>query len=498
VEGEHLHSDPASGLRVTLESDLPPSLPVASKTTVFCFGHCFHVREPVADLQLLAGETVCRPEAARMPRRDLFEWLHRIGQDPNGHSYRSGFWATVPICAPHAPGVVELQARMRMATGDELRHPLGQIPIVEREPPASRGTRLPHGTIAICMAAFNPAPALLRAQIESLREQTYDRWICLISDGGSAPERFAHLLDVIAGDSRFVVSRSDRRLAPYRNFERALAMVPEDASLVALSDQDDLWYPDKLATLREALGSRPLVYSDQRLVTEEGRVLRDSLWLGRRNDHANLASLLIANTVPGASMLFRRELLELALPFPDAPGDQYHDHWLALVALASGEVAYVERPLYDYVQHTGAVSGDLVATAARHRPRVSVAPTGSRGWRSAYFGGYLGRAILAQTLLLRCRATLSPRKRRALRWFLASARSPTAFTWLALRPLRRLIGRDETLGGEVALVEGIAWRWLLAIAVGGAQLPGRRPFDASFPDPPRFEQRRLRRWRAAS
>jgi hypothetical protein len=432
-----------------------------------------------------------------MPRRDLFEWLHSTGQDPNGHSYRSGFWATVPICAPRTPGVIELEATVRLACGEESRHPLGRIPIAEPGRPARCGTHLPDGTIAICMATFNPAPALLRVQIESLRAQTDDRWICLVSDGGSTPERFADLLDVIADDRRFVVSRSDRRLTPYLNFERALAMVPADAALVALSDQDDRWYPDKLQTLREALGNRPLVYSDLRLVTEEGRVLRDSLWFGRRNDHANLASLLIANTVPGASMLFRRELAELALPFPDAPGDQYHDHWLALVALASGEVAYVDRPLYDYVQHTGAVSGDLVRAGAHRRRRLQLraATTGSRGWRSAYFGGYLGRAVLAQTLLLRCRATLSRRKRRALRWFLASARSPAAFTWLALRPLRRLIGRDETLGGEVALVHGLAWRWLLVLAVGRAQHPGRRPFDASFPDPPRFEQRRLRRWR---
>jgi hypothetical protein len=58
------------------------------------------------------------------------------------------------------------------------------------------------------------------------------------------------------------------------------------------------------------------------------------------------------------------------------------------------------------------------------------------------------------------------------------------------------VGRDETLGGEVALVRGILWRWLLPVAVGRAQLPRGRAFDASFPDPPQFEQPRLRRWRA--
>ena len=77
--------------------------------------------------------------------------------------------------------------------------------------------------------------------------------------------------------------------------------------------------------LRAALGGAMLVYSDQRLVDADGRVLRDTLWEGRRNNHTDLASLLVANTITGAAMLFRREVAELALPFPDAPGVQFHD-----------------------------------------------------------------------------------------------------------------------------------------------------------------------------
>jgi hypothetical protein len=261
-------------------------------------------------------------------------------------------------------------------------------------------------------------------------------------------------------------------------------MASPHAKLLAPCDQDDRWYPDKLRTLRAALeGDAQLAYSDQRLVAADGRVLRESLWEGRRRDSSNLASLLVANSVPGASMLIRREVAELALPFPDPPGDQYHDHWLALAALASGGIAYVNRPLYDYIQHPGAVMAGAATPSARSR-------------RGAYFGGYVGREVLARTLLLRSDPT--PRKRRALQWFVAAQSEPACFAWLALRPLRRLIGRDETLGGELALAGGIAWRWLLPLATARAERPGRRPFDASFPDPPRFEQPRLRRWRAGS
>jgi O-antigen biosynthesis protein len=357
------------------------------------------------------------------------------------------------------------------------------------------------------MTTFEPEISLFAAQVESLRGQSDDRWTCVISDGGSRPESLAAIREVLGDDPRFELSASTERLDPYRNFERALGHAPAGAELIALCDQDDRWYPEKLEVLRAGLGTASMVYSDQRLVTDDGRVLRDSLWEGRRNDWSNLASLLVANAVPGAAMLFRRELLELALPFPDAPVLLWHDHWLALTALAGGSIAYVDRPLYDYVQHVGAVSGDVAAGPRGRRPVAAArtgrsrlgalaARSGSRGWRGAYFGGYLPRVVQAQTLLLRCEDTLTPRKRHALELFLASADSPAAFAWLTLRPLRALTGRGETLGGETALAQGVLWRWLVAIAAGRVPSARRPAVDASFPDPPRFEQPRLRRWRA--
>ena len=72
------------------------------------------------------------------------------------------------------------------------------------------------------------------------------------------------------GDERFVLSRSDRRLGFYRSFERALTLIPRRRDLVALCDQDDRWYPEKLATLRAELGGAKLIYSDQRLVDVDG------------------------------------------------------------------------------------------------------------------------------------------------------------------------------------------------------------------------------------
>jgi hypothetical protein len=135
---------------------------------------------------------------------------------------------------------------------------------------------------------------------------------------------------------------------------------------------------------------------------------------------------------------------------------------------------------------------DAAAEVRRGRWRML-----SGGWRSAYFAGYMGRVIYAQTLMLRCGTVLTRRKRHALEWFVASEHAPLAFLWLVLRPLRALVGRGETLAGEVALARGILWRWLVPV-LGARQAREKRGFDASFPDPPSYEQHRLRRWRAGA
>jgi glycosyltransferase involved in cell wall biosynthesis len=505
VEQEPLAAAVDSDLEATLEVPLPAAIPAGRPTAVFCFGTCFHRRQAIERLEIAVDGVPHRPTAWGMPRLDLFHSLHPSiaegeesslerdplsSDDPECRSYRSGFWATVPIGARAFPGTVELRALAQLADGRQASAPLGWIELSAPAPPASPAadpTRA--GLIAVCMATFNPDPELFRIQVDSIRDQTHDDWICLISDDCSSPEGLAAIMREVDGDERFLVSSSERRVGFYRNFERALSLVPPEAELVALSDQDDRWHPEKLEVLRGAIGKAQLVYSDQRLVDSDGRVLAETYWTQRRNNHTNLASLLMANTITGAASLFRRPLLELVLPFPETPGEQYHDHWIGLVALATGRVAYVDRPLYDYVQHGSAALGHSDANLG-FQPGERGGLRRLRGWQDSfeawqrfYFDGFLRLQALGEVLLARCSRRISRGKRRSLRRCISSDRSPLRFAWLALRPrVRKLAGRDETLGAESLLVRGIAWRHVLALRARGLSKPdGRLKDDARMP-----------------
>ena len=133
----------------------------------------------------------------------------------------------------------------------------------------------------------------------------------------------------------------------------ALSLAPAGAGYIALADQDDAWHPDKLATLLGELGGAPLVYSDARVGDGDGRVQADTYWSTRSNNHSDLLSLLVANSVTGAASLFPRALLDDALPFPPAQFAHFHDHWLALVALSLGDIAFVDRPRRARLEHVG-------------------------------------------------------------------------------------------------------------------------------------------------
>ncbi len=487
-------------LRVTLDCELPPEVAVGPGTAVFVCGWCFSPRARIRKLEFVLDGEAQPVMAARMPRLDPFRELHPMvdpfaaaalsedpasAADPRLLSYRSGFWGLVRIRGPRAPGYLPLALRAELEDGETAVAPLAQLRVAAAIKP---GAAAPGAgawpadrsgpAVAICLATFNPPEDLLRRQLDSIREQTHENWICLISDDCSRPEGQRVLDDAIGGDGRFVVSRSPRRLGFYANFERALTMVPGGAALVALSDQDDAWHPDKLSSLIAALGDAQLVYSDARVVSRAGELISDTWWARRRNNHADLLSLLMANAVTGAASLFRSELLDYALPFPPAQFAHFHDHWLGLVALAVGSISYVDRPLYDYVQHGDASLGHA---AANQMPSLRERLASGRDlaervrlWRMHYFVDFCRLIQFATVLEMRCGARMSSRKRRELTALRRAERSAPGLARFAVRGIRELAGTPETLGAEWLLLHALAWRRLVALTARDRPQPRLR------------------------
>jgi hypothetical protein len=497
-------------LQVTLDAPLPASLSVGGGTVLLVCGTCFDLEAEIASLRFTVQGTEQAVWAHGMPRLDYFRALHPgldpysaadlpsdpgSPQDPLLRSYRSGFWGFVKVGPDSGEGPLELGLRAQLDCGATQTSALGAVlraaaPVDWRVDETDRLESLlaqgPAEPVAICLATYEPPLDLLARQLDSIRDQTHSNWVCLISDDCSAPDRFRAIAELVEGDPRFVLSRSGRRLGFYQNFERALGMAPAGARYVALADQDDFWYPEKLHTLLGEIGGAQLVYSDARIVDVEGREIAPTYWGVRHNNHSDLVSLLVANSVTGAASLFRRELLDYALPFPPPQFAHFHDHWLGLTALALGGIEFVARPLYDYVQHERAALGHAKATQVttlrqrlgrvRGEPRERV-----RVYRTRYFVDLLRVMAFASILEVRCGPHMSPRQRRELRRFLSLERSPAALAWFAARAVRELSGAPETLGAEWALLQSLLWRRALAASV--SRYPRRRLRLDAVPPP---------------
>ena len=259
-------------------------------------------------------------------------------------------------------GLAAIETKLRWDDGveSELRLCYAQV---QRVAPVAA----PHGIgaggalVGIAMATYNPDPALFARQIESIRAQTHESWICVVSDDHSSPRMIANIKEAIKGDPRFVLLPGGVQLGFYRNFERALAALPQGCSHLAFSDQDDVWKPDRLRAGLAVLSGEnaECTYSDMEVVHSSGRKLSHSFWVHRHPGYGSLSGLMMANVVTGMAMTFVSSLRQVVLPFPATPNLTYHDAWIALVAEGRGSLRYLPDALVEYVQHGGNHTGAL-------------------------------------------------------------------------------------------------------------------------------------------
>ncbi|WP_421977782.1 glycosyltransferase [Roseivirga seohaensis] len=132
-----------------------------------------------------------------------------------------------------------------------------------------------------------------------------------------------------------------------------------DADLIALSDQDDIWHPEKIQSFKSELISLTssaeipiLVYSDMRVIDKENNVINPSFWsqFGYEKFEHTLHSLLFGNFVTGAASAFNPALAKYLASMPPNI-KSYHDHWLAIAAFTFGKTKRIDKSYNDYRIH---------------------------------------------------------------------------------------------------------------------------------------------------
>jgi glycosyltransferase involved in cell wall biosynthesis len=220
--------------------------------------------------------------------------------------------------------------------------------------------------ISVVVATYNGAK-YLAAQLDSIFNQTYSNLEVIVCDDLSTDDTTQILREYeVKHGLRYFVNEA--RQGVVKNFERAISKAK--GGYIALSDQDDVWLPQKLERSLQRLqqleatgsaGEPALVFSDLTVVDENLRQLSPSYWhyMQLNPDNTKLNRILVENVVTGCTAFMNRATVNLALPIPRAA--IMHDVWFLLVASSFGQVAYLPEPTVLYRQHSQNVVG------ARHK-----------------------------------------------------------------------------------------------------------------------------------
>jgi glycosyltransferase involved in cell wall biosynthesis len=289
--------------------------------------------------------------------------------------------------------------------------------------------------LSVVLCTYN-GERYLPAQLESLAGQTRLPDELIVQDDGST-DATARIVRDFARSARFDVRlfENPARLGVTGNFASALRRATGD--LLTVCDQDDVWLPEKLAVLDALLEKDTAAAgacADAACVTADGDPTGSTVWgrigFGERDravmtEAGALGPLVRCNVVPGATLLFRHEFLDLLLPFSE---HGYYDYWMALLLQAGSRLAFAEVPLQLYRLHPGNSVG-LDGPGRSLDPAMREWRRGARREQAAFAADAL-RRLSASTCALSARTRLE----------LEDWASHSAFRADLPRPLHRRVG----------------------------------------------------------
>ena len=223
----------------------------------------------------------------------------------------------------------------------------------------------------VLLAAYN-GRQWIDAQLDSILGQLAVQVRVVVSDDGSEDGTWERLRERAAADSRIELLDPVRTGSSAANFFRLIREADlSGADAISLSDQDDIWYPDKLAKHIRMLGEGlDGVSSDVTAVEPDGS-RRPVVKSQPQRD----ADYLFESAGPGCSFVMSPRLAALireALEHEQARAIGFHD-WLfyALCRARGWRWRIDDAPSLDYRQHGGNVLG-VNDTAASARSRFAM------------------------------------------------------------------------------------------------------------------------------
>lgn len=210
--------------------------------------------------------------------------------------------------------------------------------------------------ISIALATYNGA-TYLQSQLDSYIAQERKPDEIVVCDDVSTDDTVA-ILEAFQKNAPFQVRVINNlsNLGYTKNFEKALSNCSGD--LIFLSDQDDIWRPEKIRIVEEVFQNN----LDKYLIIHDGDLVDKDLFShGTTKLGQILAGYGTDNSfITGALTSIRRELIQYALPIPD--GIVGHDGWLHNIARLLGKRLVLSQTLQLIRRHSTNTSAWVAST----------------------------------------------------------------------------------------------------------------------------------------
>jgi len=209
--------------------------------------------------------------------------------------------------------------------------------------------------VSIVMATYN-GEKFLREQLDSIYSQTYKNMEVVVCDDCST-DSTVEILEEYKQKYCLKYYINEKNLGYTKNFEKAASLCKGE--FIAFSDQDDIWFPEKIETLLRNIENNLLIFSDALVINSNKEIICNS----RYDYMGNLENVkpkyyhdFIKKNVLGCTILINKNLLNYALPFKKTTG---HDNWLISIAIKLNSIIFTDKQLIKYRIHGGNVSGTV-------------------------------------------------------------------------------------------------------------------------------------------
>lgn len=212
--------------------------------------------------------------------------------------------------------------------------------------------------VSVVMCTYNGAQ-FLKEQLDSILKQTYSICELIIQDDCSTDDTWEIVQHYAASYPIIRAIRNEQNVGFNRNFKEAMLKAKGD--FVAIADQDDIWYPQKIEKQVQQIGEHDLCFSAYHRDAVYSEACRQVVL-----PEYNLERLMFVNCIPGHSMLVRRDFLHHPAHWNE---HICYDWWFLVCAHFEKGIACVGEPLNWHRPH----AASAIATLHRKYARRSIA-----------------------------------------------------------------------------------------------------------------------------